>query len=39
MVMFNLTSLPLFGGRKVDDLPNAMAYVQRLSTRPAYKKA
>ena len=27
------------GGRKVDDLPNAMAYVQRLSTRPAYKKA
>jgi glutathione S-transferase len=39
MVMFNLTSLPLFGGRQIDDLPNVVAYVQRLSARPAYKKA
>ena len=39
MVMFNLTSLPLFGGRQIDDLPNVVAYVQRLGARPAYKKA
>jgi glutathione S-transferase len=39
MVMFNLTSLPLFGGRRIDDLPNAVAYVQRLGARPAYRKA
>jgi glutathione S-transferase len=39
MVMFSLTSLPLFGGRKIDHLPNTVAYVDRLSARPAYKKA
>lgn len=39
MVMFNLTALPLFGGRKIEDLPNAMAYVKRIEERPAYRKA
>ena len=39
MVMFNLTSLPLFGGREISDLPRTMAYVDRLAARPAYKKA
>jgi glutathione S-transferase len=39
MVMFNLTSLPLFGGRAVDGLANAQAYVKRVSARPAYQRA
>ncbi|ANK83269.1 MAG: glutathione S-transferase [Rhizobiales bacterium NRL2] len=39
MVAFNLTSLPIFGGRKIDDLPNAQAYVERITARPAYRKA
>jgi glutathione S-transferase len=39
MSMFCLTSLPLFGGRSVDDLPQVRAYVERLSARPAYQKA
>ena len=39
MVMFNLTSLPPFGGREISDLPNTRAYVGRLAARPAYKKA
>lgn len=39
MVAFNLTELPLFGGRKIDDLPNAQKYVARISARPAYQKA
>ena len=39
MVMFPLTSLPLFGGRGIDDLPNASAYVKRVTARPAYIKA
>jgi glutathione S-transferase len=39
MVTFNLTSLPLFGGRTIDDLPNARAYVKRIEARPAYAKA
>ena len=39
MVMFNLTSLPLFGGRGIEDLPNVVAYVKRVSARPAYIKA
>jgi glutathione S-transferase len=39
MVNFALTVLPLFGGRTIDDLPNATAYVQRIGERPAYKKA
>lgn len=39
MVMFTLTSLPLFGGRTIDDLPNTLAYVKRVGARPAYIKA
>jgi len=39
MVTFNLTSLPLFGGRKIDDLPHVQAYVKRIEQRPAYIKA
>jgi len=39
MSMFVLTALPLFGGRSIDDLPNAQAYVARVSSRPAYVKA
>jgi glutathione S-transferase len=39
MMMFNLTSLPLFGGRSIDDLPNVQAYVKRIGARPAYQKA
>jgi glutathione S-transferase len=39
MVNFDLASLPLFGGRTIDDLPNAQAYVKRIGERPAYVKA
>ena len=39
MVMFDLSSLPLFGGRAIDGLPNVVAYVQRIGARPAYIKA
>ena len=39
MMAFNVTSLPLFGGRKVDDLPNVQAYLKRITARPAYVKA
>ena len=39
MAMFVLTALPLFGGRGIDDMPNATAYVKRVSARPAYQKA
>lgn len=39
MCMFVFTSMPLFGGRSVDDLPNVKAYVQRVAARPAYLKA
>ena len=39
MVTFNLTALPLFGGRAVDDLANVTAYVRRIEQRPAYAKA
>jgi len=39
MVMFPLISLPRFGGRTIDDLPNVLAYVKRLEARPAYVKA
>ena len=39
MVMFSLTTLSLFGGRTIDDLPNVLSYVQRISERPAYLKA
>ncbi len=39
MVTFNLTELPLFGGRSIDDLPNVVAYVERIGQRPAYVRA
>lgn len=39
MVTFNLTALPLFGGREVGDLANVSAYVHRIEQRPAYVKA
>ncbi len=39
MVTFNLTELPLFGGRAITDLPNVLAYVERIGKRPAYQKA
>ena len=39
MVMFNITSLPLFGGRSCDDLPHVKAYAERIALRPAYRKA
>lgn len=39
MVMFDLASLPLFGARKIDDLPNTRAYVERIAARPAYARA
>jgi glutathione S-transferase len=39
MVTFNLTTLSLFGGRTIDDLPHARSYVQRIGERPAYRKA
>jgi glutathione S-transferase len=39
MVMFQLTTAALFGGRKIDDLPNAISYVRRIESRPAYIRA
>lgn len=39
MVTFNLATLSKLGGRSLDDLPNASAYVERISKRPAYAKA
>jgi len=39
MVAFNVTELPLFGGRTIEDLPNVRAYVARLEQRPAYARA
>lgn len=39
MVMFNVASLPLFGGRSCDDLPNVKAWAARIAERAAYQKA
>lgn len=40
MSLFNLTSLGPLGARTIDDsLPNTKAYVERVTARPAYKKA
>ena len=39
MSTFCLTSLSLFGGRDVRDVPNIPAYVERIGSRPAYIKA
>ena len=39
MVVFQLTTAVLFGGRRIDDLPNAISYVQRIESRPAHIRA
>lgn len=39
MVVFQLTTAVLFGGRRIDDLPNAVTYVRRIEARPAYIRA
>lgn len=40
MSMFNLTSLEMLGARTVDDaMPNTKAYLERVTSRPAYIKA
>jgi glutathione S-transferase len=40
MSLFNLTSLAEIGARTVDDsLPNTKSYVERVTVRPAYRKA
>jgi glutathione S-transferase len=40
MSAFNLTSLTMLGARAIDDsLPNTKAYLERITTRPAYLKA
>jgi glutathione S-transferase len=36
---FALVSMPIFGGRSVDDLPNVQRYVRLLMQRPAWQKA
>ncbi|WP_116365751.1 glutathione S-transferase family protein [Parahaliea mediterranea] len=40
MSIFNLTSLGMLGARAIDDsLPATKAYVERVTARPAYRKA
>ncbi|MEM1110610.1 MAG: glutathione S-transferase family protein [Pseudomonadota bacterium] len=39
MTLFNLNSLEILGARPLAELPQAAAYVERLSTRPAYQRA
>ncbi len=39
MVMFNVASLPLFGGFRTQGMPNIQAYMKRIEQRPAYQKA
>jgi glutathione S-transferase len=40
MSVFNLTSLAALGARAVDDnMPNTLAYIERVTARPAYQKA
>ena len=40
MSMYCLTSTAWIGGREIDDsLPNTLAYIQRITARPAYQKA
>lgn len=39
MVIFRLTTGLLFGSRRIDDLPNVVAYVKRIEQRTAYRKA
>ena len=37
--VFRLTTGVVFGARRIDDLPNVVAYVKRIEARPAYRKA
>ncbi len=37
--MFALTTMPKFGGPGIGHLPNVVAYVERISARPAYQRA
>lgn len=39
MVTYNLTTLPLFGGKSIEDLAHVVSYVKRITERPAYRKA
>ena len=39
MSVFRLTTGVAFGARRIDDLPNVVAYVKRIEARPAYQKA
>lgn len=40
MSMFNLTALGMLGAREVNEsMPNTLAYVKRISARPAFQKA
>lgn len=39
LIMFDLTTFPLFGGKTLDGLDNVQAYVDRILARPAYQKA
>lgn len=36
---FALITMPMFGGRTLDDLPNVQRYAERLTQRPAWRKA
>jgi glutathione S-transferase len=37
--LFVLNTMPVFGGPTIDHLPNTVAYVEKISQRPAYQKA
>ena len=39
MIVYRLTGGLMFGSRRIDDLPNAVAYVRRIEQREAYRKA
>lgn len=39
MVVYNFGNILASGGRTLDDLPNTNAYFQRISARPAYRRA
>lgn len=39
MAVFNFTTLTIFGGRSIDEMPNVKAYLKRIEDRPAYQKA
>ena len=39
MNMFALTTMPVFGGPKVDHLPNISRFIEKISQRPPYQKA